>query len=173
MLPAGGIGPLTAQATEVRFSEERRFRVTYHPRGHLWKLTFALEARLNLEKRTAAQSNDGGSDIRPTVPLDDLAAELTKSEVEEIVDRAQPTSDMSDPEAPKQDGLEGYIKQAKNIVCGNQFSDCELPYLVDALRLACGKQPRWGSEIDPDDLARVTRVQAILKSPKDDRTRCC
>ncbi len=170
VLPAGGIGPLTAQATEVRFSSERRFRVTYHPRGHLWKLTFALEARLNLEKRTAAQSNDGGSDIRPTVPLDDLAAELTESDVEEITDRAQPTSDMSDPDAPKQDGLEGYIKQAKNIVCGNQFSDRELPYLVDALRLACGKQPRWGSEIDPDDLARVTRVQSVLKSPKDDRT---
>ena len=170
VLPAGGIGPLTAQATEVRFSEERRFRVTYHPRGHLWKLTFALEARVNLEKRTAAQSNDDGSDVRPTVPLDDLASELTESDVEEIVDRAQPTSEMSDPEAPKQDGLEGYIKQAKNIVCGNQFSDRELPYLVDALRLACGKQPRWGSEIDPEDLARVTRVQAILKSPKDDRT---
>lgn len=170
VLPAGGIGPLTAQATEVRFSEERRFRVTYHPRGHLWKLTFALEARLNFEKRTAAQSNDGSSDVRPTVPLDDLAAELTESDVEEIVDRAQPTSEMSDPDAPKQDGLEGYIKQAKNIVCGNQFSARELPYLVDALRLACGKQPQWGSEIDPDDLARVTRVQAILKSPKDDRT---
>lgn len=170
VLPAGGIGPLTAQATEVRFSEERRFRVTYHPRGHLWKLTFALEARLNHEKRTAERSNDGSLTKPYILPLDDLVSELTESDVEEITDRAQLTAEISDPDAPKQDGLEGYIKQAKNIVCGNQFSDRGLPYLVDALRLACGKQPRWGSEIDPEDLVRVTRVQAILKSPKDDRT---
>ena len=35
VLPAGGIGPLTAQATEVRYSATPMFRVTYHPRKHL------------------------------------------------------------------------------------------------------------------------------------------
>ncbi len=169
VLPAGGIGPLTAQATEVRFSEEKRFRVIYHPKGHLWKLTFALEARLNLEKRTATRPDGSSAGIEPDLGSDDLASELSESDLEESTDRAQLTTHPTDPEAPKQDALEGYIKQAKNIVCGNQFSDRALPYLVDALRLACGKKARWGSGIDPADLERVTRVQAILKKPKDDR----
>jgi GTP-binding protein EngB required for normal cell division len=170
VLPAGGIGPLTAQATEVRFSEEKRFRVVYHPKGHLWRSTFALESRLNLEKRAAKKLNDAAAVAESDLGSDDLTSELSDSDVEEIADLAQMTSPSDEPDAPKQDRLEGYIKQAKNIVCGNQFSDRQLPYLVDALRIACGKKPRWGSEIDPADLARVTRVQEILKAPKGDRT---
>ena len=46
VLPAGGIGPLTAQATEVHYSEVPSYEVTYHPRAHLWKMAFALEQRL-------------------------------------------------------------------------------------------------------------------------------
>jgi GTP-binding protein EngB required for normal cell division len=169
VLPAGGIGPLTAQATEVRFSEERRFRVTYHPKGHLWKLTFALEARLNMEKRAAKMLDDAGpiEGLEPT--SDDLIDELSNSDIEESAERAQILS-STDSDSPKQDGLEGYIKQAKNIVCGNQFIDRALPYLVDGLRLACGKEPRWGSDIDAGDLVRIRRVQEILKAPKGERT---
>jgi GTP-binding protein EngB required for normal cell division len=170
VLPAGGIGPLTAQATEVRFSEEKRFRVTYHPKGHLWKLTFALEARLNLVKRATTSTTGGDAAAGPAASGGDLASELSEEDREEISDRVQLNAEEIDPEAPKKDGLEGYIKQAKNIVCGNQFIDRELPYLVDALRVACGKETRWGSEIEQADLVRVTRVQAILKAPKDDRT---
>jgi GTP-binding protein EngB required for normal cell division len=170
VLPAGGIGPLTAQATEVRHSQEKRFRVTYHPKGHLWKLTFALEARLNLEKRAAKKLNDAPAGAQDDPGSADLTDELSDSDVAESADRAKLIAEPTDPEAPKQDGLEGYIKQAKNIVCGNQFSDRSLPYLVDALRRACGKEPRWGSDIDSADLVRVTRVQEILKAPKGDRT---
>jgi len=170
VLPAGGIGPLTAQATEVRFSEEKRFRVTYHPKGHLWKLTFALEARLNLEKRSATSTTGGDAAVGSNASGGDLASELSAEDREEIDDRVQLTTEETDPEAPKQDGLEGYIKQAKNIVCEDQFIDRELTYLVDALRVACGKETRWGSEIKQADLVRVTRVQAILKAPKDNRT---
>ena len=56
ILPAGGIGPLTAQATEVRYSEEKCFHVTYHPKKHLWRLAFALETRLQAERRAARRS---------------------------------------------------------------------------------------------------------------------
>ena len=47
VLPAGGIGPLTAQATEVHYSETAMFKVTYHPKDRLWRNAFALESRLN------------------------------------------------------------------------------------------------------------------------------
>jgi GTP-binding protein EngB required for normal cell division len=169
VLPAGGIGPLTAQATEVRYSEERRFRVTYHPKGHVWKLAFALEARLNADKRAAKKALDGDAAVSH-MPGGDLASELTPADVAEAMDRAAVDPSPVDTEAPPQDGLEGYIKQAKNIVCGNQFADRPLTYLVDALRLACSQEVRWGSQIDVADLVRIERVQQILKSPKGDRS---
>jgi GTP-binding protein EngB required for normal cell division len=169
VLPAGGIGPLTAQATEVRYSEERRFRVTYHPRGHLWKLAFALEARLNANKRAANKALDGdGAALH--APGSDLASELTAADLEEAMDRVTVDPDPGDMDALPQDGLDGYIKQAKNIVCGNQFADRPLSYLVDALRLACGQEVRWGSQIDAADLVRIERVQQVLKSPKGNRS---
>ncbi len=175
VLPAGGIGPLTAQATEVRYSAERRFRVVYQPKGHLWNLAFALEARLHAEKRAAkkkekADASDAGTPAPADDLVSDLTAELSAREIEEAKERAALERKADDPEAPAQDGLEGYIKQAKNIVCGNQFADRPLSYLVDALRLACGNEMRWGSEIDSSDMARIERIRQILKSPKSDRT---
>lgn len=171
VLPAGGIGPLTAQATEVRYSDERRFRVVYHSRLHLWRLAFALEARLSADQR-AAQKVADRADRSASVPGadDELGRELTVEEQQEAIDRAVPQAVVGDPDAPSDDGLEGYIKQARNIVCGNQFAERQLAYLVDGLRVACGQEMRWGSSLDAADLARVRRVQQIIKSPKDDRS---
>jgi len=169
VLPAGGIGPLTAQATEVRYSEEKRFRVTYHPKGHLWRLTFALEVRLFNEKRAAERLNETTSAEPYELGSDDFTSELNESEINDSLDRAKLSELSLDAYETKEDGLAGYIKQAKNIVCGDQFSDRPLAYLVDALRLACGKELRWGSVIAPSDQIRIERVQEVLKSPKDDR----
>ena len=43
ILPSGGIGPLTALATEVRYSSTPQFSVHYHTRAKLWQLVFGLE----------------------------------------------------------------------------------------------------------------------------------
>src|SRR5437762_3243034 len=43
IVPAGGVGPLTAQALTVRYSDRRRFEVQYHSPQNLWQLIFALE----------------------------------------------------------------------------------------------------------------------------------
>lgn len=171
VLPAGGIGPLTAQATEVRYSDERRFRVVYHPKGHLWKLVFALESRLNAELR-AAQKLEGGVDhsTAATTTESDFGGELSAEERQDAIDRAISQATTSDPEAAADDGLEGYIKQARNIVCGNQFAERPLSYLVDGLREACGQKMRWGLSLEANDLERVRRVQQIIKSSKDDRS---
>jgi len=170
VLPAGGIGPLTAQATEVRYSIERRFRVIYHSKGHLWKVAFALESRLNAEKQAAMKRSEGAEAAVIDDADSDLARELSASDIEDAKGRAVLERRADDSDAPLQDGLEGFIKQAKNIVCGNQFSERPLTYLVDGLRLACGREKRWGAEIDVADLARIERIQAILKSPKEDRS---
>jgi dynamin family protein len=46
LLPAGGIGPLTAQAIQVGYSENPRFRVEYHGPASFNRLLFALERAL-------------------------------------------------------------------------------------------------------------------------------
>lgn len=171
VLPAGGIGPLTAQATEVRYSDERRFRVVYHSKRRLWNLAFALESRLNADLRAAQKQGEGYErSTNDPVAESDLGRELSAEERQEAIDRAIPQSISNDPEANSDDGLEGNIKQARNIVCGNQFSERPLPYLVDGLREACGQKMRWGSSLEAGDLMRVQRVQKIIKSSKDDRS---
>lgn len=177
VLPAGGIGPLTAQATEVRYSEEKRFRVIYHPKNHLWRLAFALETRLQAERRAAKKkaesvdSNpvDGGA---AEAALSDLASQLTEEDAAEVLQQAQVNTNVpvEEGQAKPADTMEGFIKQAKNIVCGKQFAERSLEYLVDALRQACGNKPRWGSVLDAEDQDRIQRVRQILHAAKDDRS---
>ena len=164
ILPAGGIGPLTAQATEVHYSEAPTFRVIYHPRKHLWQVAFALEQRLESQLR-AAQKEPG---VAPEqTPMSDLAAPLDEADRKEaIADAQQPANE---PDAPNTDALEALIKQAKQIITGDQFSERTLSYLVDALRVACDTKPRWQEAVDADDLKRIARIRQILQQPKNHR----
>jgi GTP-binding protein EngB required for normal cell division len=160
VLPAGGIGPLTAQATEVHYSDEPMFRVTYHGKDRLWKVAFAIETRLDRQKKIAAGKPHGTSGVSS-----DLAAELSE------VDQQEAISDATLIESPAEDAaiadsLEGFIKQAKNIVCGNQFADRSLEYLVDGLRVACGLEAKWGQQPDADDAHRLARVRRIMTAAK-------
>ena len=159
VLPAGGIGPLTAQATEVHYSEVPMFRVVYHPKGRLWQTAFALEARLQRQRKQADA-------LGQTPANSDLAQGLSDEEQREAVADATSNEVQSD-DGPVTDVLEGYIKQAKNMVCGNQFADRPLDYLVDALRVACGQDTRWGTQLDDSDLRRVARVRRILAAGKE------
>jgi GTP-binding protein EngB required for normal cell division len=176
ILPAGGIGPLTAQATEVRYSEEKRFHVTYHPKVNLWRLAFALETRLQSQrraaKRSAGQAGSEINEIEQDVAVSDLAEKLAKDDLEEVCKQAQVSVEPSSGEGEPAtiDALDGYIKQAKNIICGNQFSSRELEYLVDALRLACDYEPKWGSAIDAEDRSRIDRIRQIMDPSRQDRT---
>jgi GTP-binding protein EngB required for normal cell division len=165
VLPAGGIGPLTAQATEVRFNPVRSFKVVYHRKTHLWRVGFAMEARLMQRARAAAKRET--TDPVPTVE-DDLTRELdeeTRAELTEAVEGAEAGTN-----APAREVLEAYAKQAKHIVCGDQFAEREFEYLVDGIRIACDNKPKWGRTLSSDDLARVQRVREIFKRAAKDRT---
>ena len=174
VLPAGGIGPLTAQATEVSYSEKPCFKVTYHPKIKLWQMVFAIEARLLRDKRLAEmQSKEKmpiGEDIESvlTAHSSDLLAELTDEAKQNAIAHAESNILKSGDEVSS-DTLDGYINQAKNIVCGSQFVEKPTEYLVDALRLACGVQNKWGCKPEGDDHARIQRVIEILKPGKEKR----
>lgn len=170
VLPAGGIGPLTAQATKVYFSEIPTFKVTYQPRKHLWNVAFALESRLTHQQKSKAKQNTTLTK-EPTVDEpSDFQHELNDDERQDLLERATITAESSSSDGPTHDPIEGFIKQAKQIVTGNQFSDKPLAYLVDALRVACDGKLRWHSTLDADDQKRIDRVKEVIKPSRTNRS---
>jgi len=172
VLPAGGIGPLTAQATEVRYSSTPMFRVTYHQRKHLWKVAFALERRHENEMRQTQQATMfRGPDPDPDTSADlgGLLDDDDREEASANAEIAKPIGDASSGEGAPSDAIEQIIKQAKLIVTGDQFNKVSLPYLIDALRVACDVKPRWQQTISDDDVKRVARVRQVLQLPKENR----
>jgi len=143
VLPAGGMGPLTALATEVSYREKPWFRASYHKRSLLWRVGFALE---QAAKRPGQANESGGS-------FYELDAEQ-RAEVETEISAG--SSEAGGQNSP----ITSYRKQAQQIVTGDQFGERALGYLVNALRFACGYESP--SDILPDDRARLERVQQAL-----------
>ncbi len=167
VLPAGGVGPLTAQATEVHYSGAPSFKVTYHPRNHVWQMAFALEARLIHQQRVSNNRQSKANEGWTADQESDFQSLVDEDARKEVIAEAQHGAE--DPGVANRDPLDGYIKQAKQIITGNQFSEKPLPYLVDALRLACDYKPRWQQTIDAEDLRRIERIKQVLKQTKEDR----
>lgn len=152
VLPQGGVGPLTAQATMVSHSTERFFRATYLPRKKLNELLFALERNHELQLRQQG--------VVVAEQTEELKAELTPEEREQLamVAPAVPTAD-----GDVDDKLEAYKKQARLLVRGDQFADIELPALLDAIRTAMGLRPRWGATLRGEDQPRLDGIRTALQ----------
>jgi len=134
VLPTGGVGPLTAQALEVRYSERPLFTVEYHRMQQFWRLVFALEQKL-------LRNNDKADDS-------DIRGELGGEEDQVAVDDGQVV-----------DHLE---RQGRLIVTGDQNTNANLEYVVDCLRAAGGKPSRWNTVPTPEDAERIDRLKQAL-----------
>ena len=55
LLPAGGVGPLTALALSVRYGTTRRFEARYHAQKNLWNIVWILQ-EVNSEGATQRPS---------------------------------------------------------------------------------------------------------------------
>jgi GTP-binding protein EngB required for normal cell division len=156
VLPAGGIGPLTAIATEVSFSAERNFAATYHPRYHLLRLLFALEQKVRRsEEKTAV------AEIQASGVEDELDQETREEVLAEVVPAPGPSVDSTEV-----DTVEAYIKQAKQIITGDQFSSVSVEYLVKALRYACfgfGDPNKSNPNADGPRIEAVRRALELAK----------
>jgi hypothetical protein len=148
ILPAGGIGPLTAQALVVAYGEKPRFEVEYHTPKNLWNLVFALERSLDSGRKKAALKGDGKGQ--------DEFAKLIETEVREDVEEATSTAN------PQRTKFEEYKKQAQLLVTGNQDGQADLAYLVDCLRTVAGKERVWGTQLRGEDEERVRQLQSVL-----------
>ncbi|QVL33864.1 dynamin family protein [Telmatocola sphagniphila] len=145
ILPAGGIGPLTAQALAVRYAPQRRFEVEYHPPQNLWQLTFALESVLQREARRD-RSVSGEDELKQE------SGNETRTESE--------LGAVSGPQLGKT--LEELKRQAQLLVTGDQDQQTDLDYLVDTLREATANKRIWGTTPRPEDEARVRQIREAL-----------
>lgn len=144
ILPSGGIGPLTALATEVKYNVTPQFAVHYHKRAKLWQLVFGLE-----------RSHQTHDEKRDPIPAGELDEDL-KSDIETELD--------ADAEGEKAESkVSSLVKQAQQIVTGDQFNARSVPYLIDALRTACGYKVQWATEFGPEDAERIQRVRTALE----------
>ncbi len=160
ILPAGGVGPLTAEATLVRHAADRRFVVTYHPPSKLNKLLFALE-RAHETELDRAGNVVGGHDreLAATLSDEDRAdAELSSA-----------VQDATDPHLSQvPDLLSALARQAVHLVRGDQYASLDRGYTLDRLRDCLGAARRWGTEAAPEDMPRILRIKDALARAKHD-----
>lgn len=134
VLPAGGVGPLTAQAIEIRYSEKPMFTVDYHGMQQFWRLVFALEQKLLHQKQ-----NNTESDLKQELGGDD---DQSVSEDVQVVDHLE--------------------RQGRLIITGDQNKGVDLEYLVDCLRIAGNRPPKWNTTPTPEDSKRIARIRTVL-----------
>ena len=144
LAPSGGVGPLTALATEVRHSATPRLRAEYQSKQRLWRVASALYFAIDRARNAPATAD---------------ASVEGNSESEGESD-AQITSDPENEGSSKT--MDEFIRIARLMVAGNQDADRPIDYLADALAIACSNRPRCDSEISSDDAARIERIKGAL-----------
>jgi len=153
VVPQGGIGPLTAQATVVRYAEQPYLHATYHGPRRVNQLVFALDRYCERERGVAKQG----------------ALHLDAADEREL-ELALPMADVAGTEpaeiATDESRMRSYISQAKQLVTGRQMGSNELSteYLADCLRSTLGHPARWGHDVLREHepfLAQVAEAIAI------------
>jgi Dynamin family len=157
ILPSGGIGPLTALAMQVRYSQEARFEAEYQPPQNLWRLVFGLEQ--TFKRQQVAQ---------PAVPIEDTEPVL---EIDDVMTEVE--ADLQVEGEPLERRFDQLRRQAQKLVTGNQHADVPVPYLLDRLREVCGRHPIWGTAPKSEDALRLQRLTEVLAAAKDGRRHTC
>ena len=151
VVPQGGVGPLTAQATVVRYAERPFLRAHYFGAKRLNQLTFALDRFSERRQRRAVAEDNVGLDV------------AAQNEVLFVLSTGDDASDEDRQVAESR--ARAYISQARLLVTGNQYgddSDDEISYLADMLRAALGRKPLWGHESRPDDEANLLALRSTV-----------
>ena len=150
VLPQGGVGPLTAQATSVRRADTSCFEATYLPPRSLNRLLFSLERHHESRQRSTGPATEPAS------------AESLDLDQE---DRDEAERDATDVTAEGDDGsrrIDALVRQARLLVRGASDAEIEISYLADCLRAALGQTARHGHEPTADDAPRVESLQRAL-----------
>lgn len=149
VVPAGGVGPLTAQALTVRFESRPLLEVNYHPLQSLWRHIWALERGYETEAKARGEP-------LPVIGTDD-AIPVEKDD----------GGSADDDEGDQGSVQQAFRKTAQLMVTGSQDGDQDVPYLIDSLREAAGKRRAFGTYLKPDDKQRIARIASALAFAKE------
>jgi len=163
LLPAGGVGPLTAQALTVRYGETRRFEVRYHGLRNLWKVVWVLQ---EIHKKQLAAAMEVGASGDANGPAQQLDPE-SLAEVQRDLFLAPDAG--PEERVQRSERVEQYKKLAQLMVKGNQDISVDMGYLADSLRTVLGMPMHFKTEILPEDQNRLTRLREALQYAKSDR----
>lgn len=163
ILPAGGVGPLTAEATRVSYSRERRFRVRYQPPGKLNRLLFVLERAHEKDHQ-----REGGT----TALLQRPTASSAVASVDQDLDDEPWDESISDGEATQRaDRVRALSRQAAHLIRGDQYATLDRGYVLDRLRDCLGAERRWGTSPLPDDASRTAKIREVLERARNEEGR--
>ncbi|WP_218920277.1 dynamin family protein [Chondromyces crocatus] len=155
LLPHGGVGPLTAQATVVRYADAPYFRATYLPASALNRILFAIERAHEIATRRA---------LDPAA-TEAVAAALDEEERREA-EAAVPVSSPDDPTEGARDKIDAYERQVRLLIQGEQQGEIDAPFLLDALRTVLGLPLRWnGRPLTPEERGRIEWLRECIKLP--------
>ena len=160
-VPAGGVGPFTAQALTVSYGEEPSFEVHYHSVAQLNKVLFALEKTYGAQLR---KQNPQLKDASPEELGLELAGDGESAQLASLI--------IEDPEN-KERLVHEIKKQALLMIAGNQEAQRDLPYLIDALWIAYGRTAKHASTITAEDMERIKGIQVALQYSKNKRPLVC
>jgi GTP-binding protein EngB required for normal cell division/gas vesicle protein len=149
VLPHGGVGALTAQATVVRYAERPFLRAHYFDPKTLRGILLTLERAHAL----ALGRNEAASE--------DLASGLDAEDLQEA-EIVVPSGESDGGEVGER--LESYQRQLRLMVQGDQRGSIDLPYLLDAMRAVLGLQPKWERSVAAEDASRVARLRVCLQA---------
>ena len=155
ILPQGGVGPLTAQATSVRWADTPCFEATYLPPGRLNRLLFSLERHHEHRQRSTGSA---------TEPISSESFDLNPE------DRDEAECDATDAATEAEAGsrrIDALVRQARLLVRGASDGEIEITYLADCLRAALGLDARHGHEPTADDAQRVESLRRALRLAKE------
>ena len=154
ILPQGGVGPLTAQATSVRWSNTPCFEATYLSPASLNRLLFSLERHHERQQRSKGSRSEA------------VSSESFEMDVE---DRNEAERDVTDAAEEAEAGsrrIDALVRQARLLVRGVSDGDVDITYLADCMRAALGREARHGHEPTADDAQRIESLRWALRLAK-------
>jgi hypothetical protein len=151
-LPAGGIGPLTARATSVTYTEEDAMTVRYHGKRALNRLIFAMTRYLEM----LGEVPKGSAEVSPeSVPEEDLAI----AEFPEDADSVSGSEQKEISEQTREKGEYMLLQAQRMLGVEKHDAHSARALFVDAMRAVIGLKVG-----DPASLAPFrTRIEELQR----------
>lgn len=170
ILPAGGIGPLTALATEVRYSAEPYFLVTYRDKKQL--SGFRLEIEKELKRPGVAYRAESDEDSLELISADASADQLASSEEPDAF-AVRDSADVESTDSKVADtAFMELRKQLTQLITGDQFATLPLPEILTEFRAILGVKNSDANVLSPGNQLRIeSAAQTIAARNPSEPTR--